>query len=217
MPITLAPLPYAEDALAPAISAETLRTHHGKHHKAYVDKANAALEGGELADAPLEQVIKTARANGNGKLFNNAAQAWNHGFYWHSLSPQAQQPSGKLADAIDSAFGSLGALTQELAAQGADHFASGWVWLVEDAGKLAVVQTHDAETLADGGAGSGVASGTSASGNPLLVIDLWEHAYYLDHKNLRPEYLKQVIERHLNWQFAAENFERGSHWTYPQG
>lgn len=204
MAIALTPLPYAPDALDPAISAETLQTHHGKHHKAYVDKTNAALEGDELAGASLEEVIATARANGNAKLFNNAAQTWNHGFYWHSLSPQSQEPQAGLAAAIDQSFGSRDALKQELASQGADHFASGWIWLAEAEGKLAVVQTHDAETMADGGR------------NPLLVIDLWEHAYYLDHKNQRPEYLKQVIERHLNWQFAAANLERGSRWTYPR-
>ncbi len=205
MAIVLSPLPFASDALAPAISASTLQTHHGKHHKAYVDKTNAALEGGELAGASLEYVIETARANGNASLFNNAAQAWNHGFYWHSLSPQAQEPQGRLATAIEQSFGSLDALKQELANQGAAHFASGWVWLAEAEGKLTVVQTHDAETMADGGR------------NPLLVIDLWEHAYYLDHQNLRPEYLKQVIDRHLNWQFAAENLERVSRWTYARG
>ena len=205
MAIALSPLPYAPDALAPAISAETLQTHHGKHHKAYVDKTNAALEGGELSAASLEEVIETARANGNDKLFNNAAQAWNHGFYWHSLSPQSQEPQGELAAAIGQSFGSLDALKQELARQGADHFASGWVWLAEAEGKLVVVQTHDAETMADGGR------------NPLLVIDLWEHAYYLDHKNVRPEYLSQVIDKHLNWQFAVENWDRKSRWIYPRG
>jgi Fe-Mn family superoxide dismutase len=203
MTIQLPPLPFGEDALAPAISAETLRTHHGKHHKAYVDKTNAAVEGGELADASLEQIIKASAQNGDQKLFNNAAQAWNHGFYWHSLSAEAKQPSGDLASAIDAAFGSLDALKEELAKQGADHFASGWVWLASREGKLTVVQTHDAETLAHEG------------GNPLLVIDLWEHAYYLDHKNLRPDYLKQVIGEHLDWDFAAENLARGSAWTYP--
>jgi Fe-Mn family superoxide dismutase len=203
MAIELMPLPYPEDTLAPAISAETLRTHHGKHHKAYIDKTNAAIEGGELAGASLEQVIGAAQRNGDAKLFNNAAQAWNHGFYWHSLSPAANQPEGRLAQAIASSFGSLEALHEELAKQGADHFASGWVWLGDDGGKLVVSQTHDAETLAVAGP------------NPLLVIDLWEHAYYLDHKNLRPNYLRQVIEKHLNWQFAAENLERGSRWTYP--
>ncbi|WP_068071003.1 superoxide dismutase [Novosphingobium lentum] len=203
MPIKLLPLPYAEDALAPAISTETLRTHHGKHHKAYVDKTTAAIAGGDLADASLEQIIAAAKAKDDRKLFNNAAQAWNHGFYWMSLSPKVQAPSGDLATAIDASFGSLEALHTEIATQGADHFASGWVWLVAHGAKLAVEQTHDAATFATGDA------------NPLLVIDLWEHAYYLDHKNLRPDYLKAVIAQHLAWDFAAENMARGSAWTYP--
>lgn len=204
MAIPLPPLPYSEDALAPAISAETLRTHHGKHHKAYVDKTNDAVKGGPLADASLEDIIRTAAEKGEKPLFNNAAQAWNHGFYWESLSPSAQQPSGALAEAIDSAFGSLDALKEELAKQGAAHFASGWVWLVARGGSLAVEQTHDAATFA-----------VSTDARPLLVIDLWEHAYYLDHKNLRPDYLKQVIEGHLAWDFAGRNFESQAIWTYP--
>lgn len=203
MTIALTPLPYAEDALAPAISAETLRTHHGKHHKAYVDKTNAAIAGTDLDGTSLEQVIHAAEANGDAGLFNNAGQAWNHGFYWHSLCGAAKTPSGQLAQAIDAAFGSLDAAKEELAKQGAAHFASGWVWLADNGGTLEVVQTHDAATLA------------TAAVNPLLVIDLWEHAYYLDHKNLRPDYLKQVIDRHLDWDFAATNLARGTTWAYP--
>ena len=201
MSISLMPLPYARDALAPAISADTLDTHHGKHHKAYVDKTNAAVENGPLAQASLEEIIAQARG-GNQGLFNNAAQTWNHGFYWASLAPQSSQPSGDLAAAIDS-FGGLDKLTEELATRGANHFASGWVWLASDNGKLTVVETHDAETLADQGP------------VPLLVIDLWEHAYYLDRKNVRPDYLKAVLGDLLNWDFAAENLARGARWTYP--
>ena len=203
MAITLLPLPYADTALDPAISALTLQTHHGKHHKAYVDKTNAAIEGTDLADASLEAIVAAAEEKGDKGLFNNSAQTWNHGFYWHSLSPEAQAPAGALAAAIDAAFGSLDALKAELAAQGTAHFASGWVWLVAKDGMLAVEQTHDAATF------------STLSGNPLLVIDLWEHAYYVDHKNLRPDYLKQVIDGHLNWAFAAENLARGSVWAYP--
>ena len=203
MAIELTPLPYGEDALAPAISADTLRTHHGKHHKAYVDKTNAAIEGGELAGASLEQIIHASESGGDADLFNNAAQAWNHGFYWHSLSPRGGQPAGTLGEAIDAAFGSLDALKEELAKQGTAHFASGWVWLADNGGTLAVEQTHDAATLA------------TAAQNPLLVLDLWEHAYYLDYKNQRPDHLKAVIDGHLNWDFAAENFARGTTWTYP--
>jgi Fe-Mn family superoxide dismutase len=203
MAISLPPLPYSDTALEPGISATTLQTHHGKHHKAYVDKTNAAIEGGDLAEASLEQIIEAARAKGDKGLFNNAAQSWNHAFYWNSLTPESAEPTGALAEAIDAAFGSLDRLREDLAAQGAAHFASGWVWLVERDGKLAVEQTHDAATFATGDA------------KPLLVIDLWEHAYYLDHKNLRPEYLKAVIDRHLNWTFAAENLGRDGNWTYP--
>ena len=203
MAITLLPLPYADTALEPVISAVTLQTHHGKHHKTYVDRTNTAIEGTDLASASLEDIVAAAEAKGDKGLFNNSAQTWNHGFYWHSLTAEAQTPQGDLAAAIDASFGSFDALKAELAAQGAAHFASGWVWLVAKDGKLAVEQTHDAATF------------STLSGTPLLVIDLWEHAYYDDYKNLRPDYLKQVIESRLNWAFAAENLARGSVWAYP--
>jgi Fe-Mn family superoxide dismutase len=203
MAFELIPLPYDSEALAPAISAETLSFHHGKHHKAYIDKTNAAIEGTDLAGESLETVIARARGSQQG-LFNNAAQAWNHGFYWHSLSPAAIDPSGDLADRIDESFGSFDELKKQLSERGAGHFASGWVWLAERGGSLAVEETHDGDTLAD-----------SAGARPLLTIDLWEHAYYLDHQNKRPDYLKAVLDRHLNWDFAAENLARGSVWKYP--
>lgn len=203
MAIILPPLPYADDALAPVISATTLQTHHGKHHKAYVDKTNAAVEDTDHADASLEQIIAASEAKGDKGLFNNAAQSWNHAFYWNSLTPDGSKPTGDLAKAIDAAFGSVSALNDELLAQGTAHFASGWVWLLARGEKLSVEQTHDAATFATGDA------------KPMLVIDLWEHAYYLDHKNVRPDYLKGVIEKHLNWAFAAENFGRDGNWTYP--
>jgi Fe-Mn family superoxide dismutase len=202
MSISLMPLPYATDALAPAISADTLETHHGQHHKAYVDKTNAAIAGGPLADAPLERIVAEARV-GNPGLFNNAAQSWNHGFYWASLAPKASQPGGDLATAIERSFGSTDQLLEELAARGASHFASGWVWLASDNGALTVEETHDADTLADRGP------------IPLLVIDLWEHAYYLDRKNVRPDYLTAVLGELINWDFAAENLGREGRWTYP--
>lgn len=203
MAISLLPLPYADSALDPTISAVTLQTHHGKHHKAYVDKTNAAIEGTDLAGKSLEEIVAAAQAKGDKGLFNNSAQTWNHGFYWHSLTAETTEPTGELAAAIEASFGTLDALKAELAAQGAAHFASGWVWLVAKDGKLVVEQTHDAATFSDLG------------GTPLLVIDLWEHAYYVDYKNLRPDYLKGVIEKHLNWAFAAENFGRGSVWAHP--
>ena len=202
MAFELMPLPYDREALAPAISAETLGFHHDKHHKAYVDKTNGAIKGTELADADLETVIANSRGSDQ-KLFNNAAQSWNHGFYWHSLSPEAQLPSGDLAKRIDADFGSLDELKTQLADRGAGHFSNGWVWLAARDGTLTIVDTHDADTLAD------------QSALPLLVIDLWEHAYYLDHQNQRPNYLKEVIDRHLNWQFAAENLARNAVWKYP--
>jgi len=202
MAFELLPLPYDAEALAPAISAETLGFHHGKHHKAYIDKTNAAIEGTDLADADLETVIVKARGSNQG-LFNNAAQSWNHGFYWHSLTPNATQPNGDLAAKIDEAFGSADELNKQLAERGAGHFASGWVWLAEKGGKLSIEETHDGDTLADSGS------------NPLLTIDVWEHAYYLDYQNKRPDYLKAVLDKVLNWDFAAENLARGAAWKYP--
>lgn len=202
MAFELMPLPYDGEALAPAISAETLSYHHGKHHKAYVDKTNAAIEGTEHEGKPLEQVIGAARG-GKQALFNNSAQSWNHGFYWHSLSPRTSGPSGELADRIDDAFGSLADFNNKLAERGAGHFASGWVWLAEKNGTLSIEETHDGDTLAD------------QSATPLLTIDVWEHAYYLDHQNARPSYLQAVIENHLNWDFAADNLARGETWKYP--
>ncbi len=202
MAFELIPLPYDRDALAPAISAETLSFHHGKHHRAYLDKTNAAIAGTDLDGADLETVIARARGSNQG-LFNNAAQSWNHGFYWHSLTPESKQPTGDLAAKIDQAFGSLDALKDQLGERGAGHFASGWVWLAEKGGALSIEETHDGDTLAD------------SDFNPLLTIDVWEHAYYLDHQNQRPAYLKAVIAERLNWEFAADNLARGSTWHYP--
>ncbi len=202
MAFELLPLPYDSEALAPAISAETLSFHHGKHHNTYITKMNDAIAGTDLDGKSLEDVIVAARGSNQG-LFNNAAQSWNHGFYWHSLAPSSNGPSGDLADMIDAAFGSLDELKAQLEARGAGHFASGWVWLAEKDGKLSIEETHDGDTIADSGF------------NPLLVIDVWEHAYYIDHRNARPAYLKAVVNDLLNWDFAADNLARGSAWTYP--
>ncbi|MFV0645721.1 MAG: superoxide dismutase [Sphingomonadaceae bacterium] len=202
MAFTLHPLPYADDALAPAISAETLSYHYGKHHKAYVDKTNAAIEGTDLAGKSMEDIIAASRGSNQG-LFNNAAQSWNHAFYWHSLAGSTSAPSGDLANMIDRDFGSLDAFKTQLADRGVGHFASGWVWLAEKGGKLSIEESHDADTLADSGF------------NPLLTLDVWEHAYYLDHQNLRPAYLKEVIDTKLNWKFAEDNLARGTVWAYP--
>ena len=202
MAFELMPLPYAADALAPAISAQTLGYHHGKHHKGYIDKTNKAIEGTELAEADLETVIAKSRESDK-KLFNNAAQSWNHGFYWNSLSPGALAPPADIAKCIEADFGGLDQLKVQLADRGAAHFASGWVWLAARDGTLTIAETHDGDTLAD------------QDLLPLLVIDLWEHAYYLDHQNERPNYLKAVIDNHLNWAFAADNLARGAVWKYP--
>ncbi|UAB79471.1 superoxide dismutase [Erythrobacter sp. SCSIO 43205] len=202
MAFNLIDLPYADDALAPAISAHTLSFHHGKHHKAYVDKMNAAIEGTAHENAALEAVVADARGSNQG-LFNNAAQSWNHGFYWHSLAGSETAPSDELAAKIDEAFGSMDELKSQLKSRGAGHFASGWVWLAEKDGKLSIEETHDGDTLAD------------SDFNPLLTIDVWEHAYYLDHQNARPAYLDAVVDGKLNFAFASENLARGSTWTYP--
>ena len=207
MPIALIELPYAEDALAPAISAETLKFHHGKHHATYIEKTNAAAKELGVEDASLEEVIAAANKAGNKPAFNNAAQAWNHGFYWHSLAADGGKPAGDLAPdflgAIEREFGSIDALCQELQTRGEKHFASGWVWLAATADTLSVEETHDGETLALG------------DKRPLLTIDLWEHAYYLDRQNERPKYLKDVIGKLLNWDFAAANYAAKANWTYP--
>lgn len=207
MSIKLIPLPYADTALAPAISAATLGLHHGQHHRTYVDTVNAATSGGALAMASLAAIISAAAGGAQQVLFNNAAQAWNHGFYWHSLTPTQQQPDAALGSAIDKAFGSLAALKEELIRQGTAHFGSGWVWLVKRGDALSVEQTHDAATFA--------VKGSGGDATPLLVIDLWEHAYYPDYNNVRKNYLNQVVGGLLAWSFASENFARNAVWAYP--
>jgi Fe-Mn family superoxide dismutase len=206
MAFELMPLPYPKDALAPAISAETLGYHHGKHHKAYVDKTNKAIEGGDLDGADLETVIARARGRDQG-LFNNAAQAWNHGFYWHSLAPAPSRPAGELLRWIETAFGSLEALEKELAARGAGHFSNGWVWLARGNGSLSIEETHDGDTLAD------------RDLLPLLTIDLWEHAYYLDHQNDRKGFLEAWFDALPNWGLAESQLRaargEGEKWRHP--
>ena len=203
MPLTLIALPYPEDALAPAISAETLRTHHGKHHAAYIEKTNEAAAKLGFEDKSLEEVIAAAKRAGDKPARDNAAQAWNHGFYWHSLAPGGSRPDAALAQAIDRDFGSMGALTDELAERGAKHFASGWIWLAAAGERLSVEETPDGGTLALG------------AKRPLLTIDLWEHAYYLDHRDERPKYLEGVIAGLLSWDFASHNYAARETWRYP--
>jgi len=195
MKIELPPLPYGDSDLAPHISQNTISFHYGKHHKTYVDNTKKLVEGTEWADVPLEDIVKAAAGKPDKKaLFNNAAQAWNHAFYWRSLSPKGGgQPSGKLRDRIQSDFGSFDKLKEELSKAAVSQFGSGWAWLVADAGKLHVEQTPNAETP--------IAFGKT----PLLTIDVWEHAYYLDYQNKRPDYVTAVLEKLINWEFAAEN------------
>jgi superoxide dismutase, Fe-Mn family len=194
-----APLPYPHDALEPSISRETLEYHHGKHHRAYVDKLNALVEGTQLQYLLLEDVILTAghqSARGMTAIFDNAAQAWNHAFYWNCLTPEPSRPTGILAKAIDTAFGSLYNLYSQFNKAALARFGSGWTWLVkDDDGALEIMNT--------GNAGSPLPEGKI----PLLVCDVWEHAYYLDYRHERAEYLKGFWDI-VNWKFVAENFTR---------
>jgi len=196
MPFTLPDLPFAKDALGPHMSAETLEYHHGKHHKAYVDKTNGMLAEKGLTDASLIDVIKAAKEKGDKGLFNNAAQIWNHSFFWQCLAPEGStRPSGQLRDLINDRFGGEQALLDKLAAESVNHFASGWGWLVLNNGKLEVTSLHDADTPAVHGL------------TPLLTIDVWEHAYYIDYRNERPRFVKTVLENIINWDFVAQNLD----------
>lgn len=199
MPFTLPDLPYAQDALAPHISAETLGFHHGKHHNTYVVKLNELVEGSPLADASLEEIIQQTSGDASkAGIFNNAAQVWNHTFYWHSMKPAGGgAPSGDLAAKINEDFGSFDEFKKAFTTAGATQFGSGWAWLVLDkSGKLEVVKTPNAETPLTEGK------------TPLLTMDVWEHAYYLDFQNRRPDYMNTFLDSLVNWEFAAENFEK---------
>ncbi len=196
MAFELPALPYAQDALAPHMSAETLEFHHGKHHKAYVDNTNKLVADlPDLSGAKLSDVIKYAKESGNKGLFNNSSQVWNHSFFWQCLSPEKQAPTGKLADLINEGFGSHEALVEKLKAESVGHFASGWGWLVLNNGKLEVTSLHDGD--------SPVAHGMT----PLLTIDVWEHAYYIDYRNARPVFVDTVLNNLINWEFVAQNLD----------
>jgi Fe-Mn family superoxide dismutase len=192
---TLPPLPYAQNALEPAISARTVRLHYGKHNKGYVDTLNELVAGTPFADMSLEELIlATAGKPEHARIFDNAAQAWNHAFYWRSLRPAGNgAPPRALEACIDSTFGRLEELKQELGSTATTLFGSGWAWLVLDGAKLRVVKTGNAETP------------LTTHMKPLLAIDVWEHAYYLDFENRRADYVKRVLEELINWEFAAEN------------
>ena len=193
MSITLPELPYAMNALEPRISKETLEFHYGKHHNAYVVNLNKFIEAdASLAGKSLEEIIQSS----DGGVFNNAAQVWNHTFYWNSLSPNGGgEASGDLATAIDSAFGSFAEFKDKFTAAAAGNFGSGWTWLVKNStGSLEIMNTSNAGTVI-----------TEEGITPLLTCDVWEHAYYIDYRNARPEYLKNYWEL-VNWEFAAANF-----------
>ena len=192
---TLPPLPYAENALMPVISANTMSFHYGKHHQAYVDNLNTLAKGTDFENASLETIInETAGKSDKVGLFDNAAQIWNHSFYWNSMKPAGGgKPTGRLAQMIEASFGSFDNFRKELATATVSQFGSGWGWLVQDGGVLKVVKTSNAEVPFTTGQ------------KPLLTIDVWEHAYYLDHQNKRAEYVDAVIDKLLNWDFAAQN------------
>ena len=209
MAFILPPLPFAEDALAPHMSAETLQFHHGKHHKAYVTKTNELIQNEQgLSGASVTQVIREAHRSGNAKLFNNSAQLWNHSFFWQCLAPaQGQRPTGKLEHLINDAFGSSDAMLATLKEEAVNHFASGWAWLVLDRGSLRITSLHDADTPV---AHEGMV--------PLFTLDVWEHAYYIDYRNERPKFADAVLSNIVNWDFVAENLDgRGLERANQQG
>ena len=194
-PFTLPPLPYADDALNPYISAHTIGFHYGKHHQGYVNKLNELVAGTPLADQPLVAVVKaTVGAADQTAIFNNAAQVWNHTFYWNSLRPKGGgKPSGALAEQIEKSFGDYDKFKAEFAKTATSQFGSGWAWLVKDGDKLIITKTGNADTP--------IAHGQQ----PLLTVDVWEHAYYLDYQNRRADYVAAVLDNLINWEFAAKN------------
>jgi Fe-Mn family superoxide dismutase len=199
-PFTLPPLPWDEAALDPVISARTMQFHYGKHHKTYVDKLNELVAGTRYAEMPLERVVmESAKSEADKKIFNNAAQAWNHTFFWNALKPGGGgKPSGETASAIDAAFGSHDDFKKKFAEAAVNQFGSGWAWLVFKDGKLAITSTSNA--------GTPIAEGTT----PLLTIDVWEHAYYLDYQNKRPDFANAVIDKLVNWDFANVQLKAAS-------
>lgn len=193
MPFELPPLPFDRTGLMPHMSAETLDFHHGKHHRAYVDKTNELAAEAGMEGKSLVEMIRAAKA---GQLLSNAGQLWNHSFFWQCLSPAAELPSGRLAKLIEADFGSTDALLNALSEAAVAHFGSGWVWLLLDGDKLKIKALHDGDTPV---AHEGMV--------PLLTLDLWEHAYYIDYRNARPDYAKAVLGKLLNWEFVAKNLD----------
>ena len=194
-PHVLPPLPYAENALEPVITAKTMSFHYGKHHKGYVDNLNKLVAGTEYADLSLEKIItSTAGRPERTAIFNNAAQIWNHTFYWKSMKPKGGgEPPAALKQTIEASFGSVDACKKELAAAAVSQFGSGWAWLVLEGDVLKVVKTANADVPLTTGM------------KPLLAVDVWEHAYYLDYQNRRADYVNAVLDKLINWEFALQN------------
>ena len=196
MAFELPALPYDKTALEPHYSQETLEYHHGKHHNAYVNKTNELIDGTEYADLGLEELIKKAKADGKGGLYNQSAQIWNHSFFWSSMKPGGGgAPSGEIAEKINAKWGSYDDFVSEFKAKAAGNFGSGWTWLVKkDDGSLDILNTDDADTAL-----------VHAGVTPLLTVDVWEHAYYIDYRNARPDYVQAFFDHLVNWDFAASN------------
>ncbi len=199
MTVQFPALPFANDALEPHISRATMETHHGKHHKAYVDNTNALITGTPLADASLEDIVRaSAGRKSTAALFNNAAQAWNHAFFWKSLRPTGGEPRGAVKAAIERSFKTFDRFTSAFATASMEHFGSGWAWALLDGEKIKIATTSNAVTP--------IVRGKT----PLLVLDLWEHAYYLDYRNKRADYVWAFLTSLANWAFAEENLRTAS-------
>lgn len=196
--IVLPPLPYPQDALQPVISAQTLGFHHGKHHKTYVDTLNKLIVGTQFSDMPLEKIVKaTAGQADHAAIYHNAAQTWNHDFYWRCLKPRGGgEPPAALKRLMESSFGGVDACKKEFSKAAVEQFGSGWAWLVADGGKLKIVKTDNADTP------------LTQAVKPLLTIDVWEHAYYLDYQNRRVDHVNAVLDKLIDWEFAAQNINR---------
>jgi Fe-Mn family superoxide dismutase len=194
MPIELPKLPFEDNALAPTISSNTISFHYGKHHRAYVDNLNKAVAGTEFAEKSLLEIVRAVAGKPDkAAIFNNSAQVWNHTFYWNSLSPKTTIPSKDLADRIEKDLGGMAKFKEQFAAAAMGQFGSGWAWLVLDGGLLKIARTPNAETP------------ITTAAKPLLTLDVWEHAYYLDYQNKRADYVAAVLDKLLNWEFASRN------------
>ena len=199
MAVELPKLPYALDALEPHVSKTTLEFHHGKHHKAYVDKTNELIANTDLANKGLEEIVRAAAGQKDkAALFNNAAQAWNHTFLWNSMSPKGGKPTGALAAGIEKDLGGYATFAENFKKAAVGQFGSGWAWLTLANGKLEITATANADTPLVHGK------------TPLLTLDVWEHAYYLDYQNRRPDYVSTFLEKIANWEFAASNLQKAS-------